>query len=319
MLRVESPGIYRNVPAVDYHADCCPEPSLSRSIAQTLLTQSPWHAWHCHPRLSPTALQENTRRLDLGTIAHALLIGQGRSCEEIHFNDYRSNAAKERRDLARADGKTPVLSCDLAAATLMVEVARRQLAAIRGCEALFDPTAGEGEVVIAWQEDEETWCRAMLDWLPTDRRVWADYKTTIGSANPLGLGRRVADQGYELQAAFYEAALTAIEPDCAGRISPVFIFQEIEPPFAISAITLDEEAMTVGRKKFERALAIWRECLATNTWPAYPRTVTPVIYPSWAAAQWLDREALDYLREQQGDYDPLSMGRPGAIGGGRLE
>lgn len=318
MFKVEEPGIYLGVPAAEYHADPCPTPSLSRSIAKIICDETPWHAWHRHPRLNTAIVAADTRRFDQGTIAHALLIGQGRNFQEIIANDYRSKAAKEQRDLARAEGKTPVLTEDLVRAKAMVEVCRKQLAEIEGCQQLFHPDAGAGEVVIAWQ-DEHAWCRAMFDWLPHDRRVWADYKTTIGSANPAGLGRAVANLAYDLQGAFYEEAICAIEPELAGRINPVFIFQEMEPPYAVSAITLDEEAMTVGRKKLEKALTTWKRCLATETWPKYPKVVTPVMYPTWALREWLDRDAIDYLHQTQGDYDPFSLLRAGAPGGERRE
>lgn len=318
MFKLDHPGLYTGVDAGDYHADPCPTPSLSRSIAWKLINESPWHAWHTHPRLNPSAVCEDGRRLDQGTIAHLLLIGRGRHFVEILANDYRTKAAQAQRDLARAEGKTPVLTGDLARAQLMVKAAREQLAGIDGCQELFQPDAGDGEVVVAWQ-DEQVWCRAMFDWLPHNRRCWADYKTTIGSANPAGLGRRVVDLGYELQAAFYEETICAIEPECAGRITPVFIFQEIDPPYAVSAITLDEEAMTVGRKMVEKALDTWKRCMASETWPSYPQVVTPVLYPHWATAKWLDQEAIDYLRREQGDYDALSMLRSAAPGGGRLD
>ena len=35
----------------EYLSDPCPEPSLSRSIADILMAQSPLHAWCAHPRL----------------------------------------------------------------------------------------------------------------------------------------------------------------------------------------------------------------------------------------------------------------------------
>jgi hypothetical protein len=316
MFKIEKPGIYLGVPAADYHADCCPTPSLSRSLAHVLCEESPWHAWHKHPRLNPNVIHEDSRRLDLGTIAHALLIGQGRDFQEILADNYMTKAAKEQRDLARAEGKTPVLTGELARARAMVDVCRRQLGEIEGCQELFTPDAGAGEVVIAWQE-EHVWCRALIDWLPHDRRVFADYKTTVGSANPIDLGKAVVNFGYELQGAFYEEAIAAIEPECAGRIQPVFIFQEIDPPYAISAITLDEEAMTVGRKKFAKALSSFGRCLETGVWPNYAQVVTPVLYPHWALSKWLDREAIDELREKQGDYDPIGMVR--VLNGGRAD
>ena len=48
---VTAPGLYRMTEAA-YHADPCPAPSLSRSIAETLILESPEHAFAAHPRLT---------------------------------------------------------------------------------------------------------------------------------------------------------------------------------------------------------------------------------------------------------------------------
>ena len=49
-----APGLHYDVPEDVYHADrLCAVPTLSRAIAQRLLTRSPAHAWHAHPRLNP--------------------------------------------------------------------------------------------------------------------------------------------------------------------------------------------------------------------------------------------------------------------------
>lgn len=310
------------LPIEDYHADPCPEPSLSYSTAKRLLTMSPFHAWFHHPRLNPECPRdESSRRLDLGTIAHALLIGQGRTIEPIDAADYRGKAAQEQRDRARAAGRTPVLLPDLDKALAMADAARRQLAMIAGCAHLFDPARGDGEATIVWQEDsrdDQVWCRARLDWLPQDLETFVDYKTTIGCAHPDGLGRRLADMSYEVQAAFYELAVCSLDPDLRGRVRPIFVFQEVDPPYGLSAVMLDEAALTIGRRKVERAIATWAACLKTNTWPWYPTIVTPVSLPAYAIGQWEEREARAYL-ETHGGYDPFSMLRPGVPGGARLE
>ena len=51
-------GLHLGVIEAEYHADPAPEPSLSRSLAHTLLTRSPRHAWQAHPRLNPAWLPD---------------------------------------------------------------------------------------------------------------------------------------------------------------------------------------------------------------------------------------------------------------------
>ncbi len=45
------PGFYTMSEAA-YHADPCADPSLSRSIAEKLILESPRHAHAAHPRLT---------------------------------------------------------------------------------------------------------------------------------------------------------------------------------------------------------------------------------------------------------------------------
>ena len=51
MIPIKEPGLYPNVTAKDYHADCCESVSLNSTIAKILVSQSPKHAWLKHPRL----------------------------------------------------------------------------------------------------------------------------------------------------------------------------------------------------------------------------------------------------------------------------
>jgi hypothetical protein len=53
MFKISRPGIYLDVAANDYHADPCPAPSFTQSIAKVLLEKSPAHARLAHPRLCP--------------------------------------------------------------------------------------------------------------------------------------------------------------------------------------------------------------------------------------------------------------------------
>lgn len=313
---VIEPGLQVGLSPELYHRDPCIAPSLSSSIARTLLTRSPLHAWWEHPRLNPDCVREESRRFDLGTVAHRLLIGKGRDYVAIDAADYRTKAAQQAAATIREAGKTPILTSDLVAAEGMVIAARQQLVKIPGCRDLFDPNAGDGEVPIVFQE-EGVWCRSLLDWLPADFLTFCDYKTRDGSAHPGALGRHMAEMGYEVQAAFYERAVASLDADLLGRIQPIFVFQEIKPPYALSVVTLDEEAMDIGRKKVDLAIATWRKCLDTNTWPGYPLCITPVMYPTYAVSAWADREAEHYLNDH--GYDPISMTRPGVTGGARLE
>src|SRR5262245_46871486 len=91
-----------------YIGDPCETPSLSTSIAHTLLTRSPLHAWTEHPRLG-NKRPAPTVEMDDGTIIHGLLLESGPQLDVIKADNYRTKAAQELRDAARDAGRVPVL------------------------------------------------------------------------------------------------------------------------------------------------------------------------------------------------------------------
>src|SRR4051812_46738879 len=100
MFKITAPGIYLDVAANDYHADPCPAPSLTQSVAKILLAKSPLHAWHAHPRLNPDYQHNDDTKFDVGNIAHKMLLGRGKQIEVLEFDDWRTKAAKEAREKA---------------------------------------------------------------------------------------------------------------------------------------------------------------------------------------------------------------------------
>src|SRR5688572_24266058 len=64
-----------DITPADYHLDPCVTPSLSSSIAHTLVTKSPLHAWTEHPRFGALR-SESSKAQDEGSIIHKLLLGK---------------------------------------------------------------------------------------------------------------------------------------------------------------------------------------------------------------------------------------------------
>lgn len=295
-MKITKPGIYHDMPTADYFADPCPSPSLTQSIAKILLERSPLHAWHAHPRLNPDYQHDDDTKFDVGNIAHALLIGRGKDLVVLDFDDWRTKAAKEAREAAAADGKLAVLGKKFLIAQAMVAAARDALA-LAGCDAVFYPDSGNGEIVVAWQEGP-LWFRTMIDWAPADHQTNYDLKTTGMSVAPHGIDRLMATAGWDIQAAFQERGLDAVDPDNAGRRKFRFVAQEDEPPYALVVCELPEDAMIMGRKKVDHAIRIWNDCMAHNRFPGYPPEIVYPQYPGWAESQWLDREVKEAARER---------------------
>ena len=278
------PGIH-TMTADTYHADPCPAPSLSASIAHILLADSPLHAWWNHPRLNPAYGREDDAKFDLGTAAHAYLLEGTSNVVIIEASDFRTKAAQEARDAARAAGKVPLLAEKWADVQAMAEAARRQLAEHE------DPPIplanGAPEQTLIWKEGD-LWCRARLDWLHEDRPTIDDYKTTGGSANPDAWTRGpLFSNGFDVQAAFYLRWLKAV---CGIGATFRFVVQENFKPYALSVIGLAPSALELAERKVTAAIEAWRYCLSANRWPGFPTHTCWADAPPWEEARWLERE-----------------------------
>lgn len=299
MSKIKQPGIFLDMAAADYFADPCPEPSLTQSIAKILIERSPAHAVLEHPRFAPPAEDDDepekyVAAQAIGNAAHVLMIGRGKALAVAAFDNWMSKDAKAFKAEATAAGKTPILEKHFAEANNMVNAARAQLDAIGWKDAF---KLGHGEVVIAWKEGE-TWFRSMIDWMPATTILY-DYKTSAASLAPHLIAPKMESDGWHVQAAMHERGLDAIDPRQAGRRYFRFIAQENKPPYALLGIELDEHWLTLGRKKLEYAVGMWRACMASGEWPAYPSEPFCPPYPGFRETQWLGREIANEERRQR--------------------
>ena len=275
-------GIY-NMTDKQYHSDDIhDQPSLSNSIAKILIQQSPQHAWYAHPRLNPDYASDESSRFDLGSAAHAVLLENDyNKIQFIDADDWRSKEAKAQRDLARAKGILPVLKKYEQPLKEMVSIAKYKIESSE-LAGIFEN--GKPEQTLTWQEGD-IYCRARLDFLRNDDMVILDYKTT-DSADPETCVRKIGQMGYDIQASFYKRGLVA----CGGSENAVFVFlfQEIEPPYACCLIALSNTYIEIADEKVNRAIGLWSECMATNKWPSYSSLIHYAEPPAWILQQHMN-------------------------------
>lgn len=288
---IEQPGIYDGIIESDYHADPVgPAPSLSSSIAKTMVEKSPRHAWLKHPRLNKAIPpQKADRKRDIGSASHKLILGEGKSVKVLNFADYRGGAAKKARDEALAAGQVPLLADDF-------EKVERMAAAVRGelqgteLEGIF--CNGKPEVTLVWQEPEfgGIWCRSRVDWMPDAVRegghiMVPDLKTTSGSAHSEEWQRTGFDIGADIQAAFYERGLRRLIPGVRS-VSFRFAVIEQEEPHGVSVVGMGGQALAEAHELVEAAMKTWAVCLKTGSWPGYTKETVfldPPVYHSRSA------------------------------------
>lgn len=292
-MKIDKPGIYMGVADADYRADPCPSPSLTQSLCKILLERSPQHAFIASSSLNPMFEPDSDPKFDLGNVAHQMLLGRGKDIEVLDFPDWRTKAAKEAREAAVSEGRVAVLTEQFKRAADMVEAARKQIARHRDDDAFTD---GDAEAMLCWHEDG-IWFRSLIDWLHDDRLTIDDFKSTGMSVAPHVIGLRAQAAGWEIQAAFIERGLDVIDPGNAGRRKFRFIAQETDPPHALTIMHMDEHWLTMGRKKVDTAVKMWKNAIQTGFWPGYPTVGIVPEYPGFKESQWLDREL-------SGEFDP---------------
>lgn len=275
-----------DLPADEYHADTVADvPTLSCSVAKLLCSRSPLHAFTAHPRLNPNYKPVHAEKFDLGQAAHQVILEGEASVEVIDATDWRTNAAKDARDAARAAGKVPLLEAQWQETQAMVAATREQLA-----ELDVDPlpfTGGKPEQTIVWEEDGGVVCRARLDWLHDGGAFVSDLKTTSRSANPDEFTRSIFSMGYDIQVAAYTRA---VERTTGVTAEFRFVVVETAPPYALSVIALGPAALTIAEKKWRYAVETWRRCLERDEWSGYPTRIAYAELPAYEEARWLERE-----------------------------
>lgn len=292
-MSITEPGIYA-MAAEDYHADPCPEPSLSRSVALALVRQSPMHARYMHPRLSASNDPDAPSKImDEGSALHDMLLSGGKSVMAMRavydakhdkagqpVTDFATKVAKEERDEIRGMGLIPVLHHRMGELIRCRTAVLHQLAQHQDGEGFTAP--GRSEAVVVWREGD-LWLRCMVDRLPDDTQLPPyDLKLTNMSAAPDGWERRLRSE-YAFQCAFYRRGLAAVE----GRPRPPMKFIAIEsnPPHGVALMDCADSLRTIAEAEVERAIRTWGRCVRSGQWPGYPPFTAHVEAPTWMQMQ----------------------------------
>jgi hypothetical protein len=249
-------------------------PALSASGAKTLVRPG-GPARFRHERDNP---RPPTDAMDLGTAAHAAVLGTGPAIAVVDADSWRTKAAQQQRDQARAEGLVPMLFADARKVADMAAALRAHPIASR----LLHPDTGAPEVSLFYRDPQygvDRRCR--VDWLrdpdPNGRLLLVDYKTTK-SADPAAVDRAIADYGYHLSGAWYRDVIVGL--GLARSVPVVLVFQETSAPYLVHVVELDAPWLRIGEDLARRALRIFAECTASGDWPGY-QDITLSTPPPW--------------------------------------
>lgn len=261
-----APGIHPGLTRTDL------PPGLSYSAAKDILASPFLYQWKRTHRKPPSAAME------LGTIVHALTLEQPRCWVTIDGG----RGVTERRNAAREAGLIPVTLDELADAARIANAVwdlpeaadlltrcpldMREVAAVA-----YDPSV---------PEDERVWLRAFFDAYHDGGNYALDVKT--GRAGTLAdFGRVAVNLNYCVQAAVSHRIM-----EWLGRPIDAFLFVvvESEAPWLCGVRELDDDLLRLGHARLDRAIATYRECVASGVWPGPPPYQT-VSAPTWALRQ----------------------------------
>jgi hypothetical protein len=278
-VTVAEPGVYQ-MSLADYLADPVPGGSLSSSGARKLLPPS------CPARFryDEDHPPEPTKEMALGKAAHLAVLGVGPEVRVVDANDWRTNAAKDARARAYAEGSVPLLVHEFDVVVEMATALRLHPIAGR----LLQPGTGKPEQALFWRDDRiEVWRRALLDWLPSrtpNRMIVPEYKT-CESADRDAIERAIYRFGYHQQAAWYLDAVRAL--GLSANPAFVLICQEKTPPYLVNVAEPDPLALRVGAERNRQAIDLYRECVEAGVWPGYSDEVELVGLPAWVENAYL--------------------------------
>jgi len=276
--------IRSGVPEREYYAD---KDSLSHSGAKLLIAPSvpaKFREWLITPQEPPSEAME------FGSVTHKLVLGEGADVAVLEPDVHglkadgtladkptATKAWKEAEAEAREAHRIPIHVDSFTKAQAMAEavfqhpVAGPLLTLPGEAEQSFyaaDPATG---VALRGRTDRV---------VEYDGRLHiVDYKTSA-SASHEDFGRIALKYRYYLQWAWYRtlSGLCGLDDDPAF----VFIVQEKTSPYLVNVITLDDEALDLGRIHMRQAIDTYARCTESGVWPGYEETIHTVSLPVWA-------------------------------------
>ncbi len=240
--------------------------ALSQSGMRRLLESPKQYRWY----VDSARVEKSV--FDFGHAVHADVLGVGQPLAEIPGEllsganrSVSSAEAKAWVAASRERGEIPLKPHEIAAVKRAADAVRAHPKA-----AWLLGLPGESEVSL-FAEDPDTGValRGRLDriaQLPDDRLINVDLKTT-GNVSRKKVMRHIEDMGYDIQSEVYKHLLRLTHPDV--KLAPThLIFVQDSEPHEVRVVQLaHEDWINGGRARMRRAIALYKQCVETGTWP----------------------------------------------------
>jgi hypothetical protein len=268
-------GIQRNQKASEYHA----QPALSSTMIRNLL-RSPQHA--------EFQLQNpvETKALTLGEAVHTAILEPTRFKKEYIKAPKARKGSKEHNGFLEANPNKMVLTPKEFDDCVGMEKAVRNHPTAK--QMLRRATGDDVEVSVygRWFGEVNVLpvrcrCDVLLD------NAIIDIKSTT-DASPSGFTNAVANYGYHIQAAFYQAIVRQF----TGEHLPFrFVAVEKTAPYLVGVYELDDDSLSYGYEQVRRAISIFERCREDESFDlvkshdGYGLDVRTISIPQWKINQ----------------------------------
>jgi len=198
-----------------------------------------------------------TPAMELGTAAHCLVLDGQKAFEAQYIKKPEDIklTTKEGKEWKASVGRKKILSTggkdDAWNSVHGIADSLRRLEWYSGTD---DEYIKRNEVSIYWD-----WmgvpCKARLDSLLIEEGIVLDLKTT-DTVDPELFQKKVVGLGYDFQLAAY---LNAAEAAFGKPFKFIFVAVERKAPYTVTLFEADEEMVSEGKRKFDRAIQIYKE------------------------------------------------------------
>jgi hypothetical protein len=283
---IDKPGQY-DIPMDVYHGQPCAGPSVSSSGLRKIYHESPADFWAFSDLNDDRFEREETDAFVFGRAAHALLLGDDDFMAKFavvpasaparplqsqilaRIEGRISKSAEERFEFwdpfeAQHAGKTFLSENDLD----HIRHIRDALEAHPIVPLLLE---GQAEQSLIWQDTKTgLWLKSRLDVLSGTGDL-ADLKSTARKSLPL-IYKDIREKGYDMQLGLATMAVENVlgipfnEESYAGR-SALNVFVYKSPPYHVTPVEIDYDALYWGRIKCRKAIDTMAECIRTGEWP----------------------------------------------------
>lgn len=256
-------NFFRKIPIKDYD-----ELPALRSTALKEFLRSPRHYQYSQ---SKEAREENDGKSHflLGRLVHAAILEPDTVKDEFAVVDATTRSTKVYKEtVEKYPHKGIVLQHELEQASRIVGAVN----SLDKIKAIIDSCEKE---ISAAAKIEDVYCKARLDmWNAEEGHIY-DLKTTNESA--LNFPYTFYKYGYDISSAFYVDVLLANNVNVSNFS---FIVVEKNPPYGVMLYHLTEEMLEYGRGKYLPALAKYKQCLRTQSYPGYSLESVPLVPPA---------------------------------------